>query len=88
MTSSCCNFVLIYLDFWILICRGELQLTVEYLRGVFHVELGCGVCEGGGGVEEREVKRIWWTWDDQCDHTSSNAPDPIRSPQLSMLGRE
>ena len=23
-----------------------------------------------------------------CDYTSSNAPDPIRTPQLSMLGRE
>ena len=23
-----------------------------------------------------------------CDHTSTNAPDPIRTPQLSMLGRE
>ena len=25
---------------------------------------------------------------DGCDHTSSNAPDPIRTPQLSVLGRE
>ena len=25
---------------------------------------------------------------DRCDHTSANAPDPIRTPQLSMLGRE
>ena len=58
VTSSCCNFVSIYLDFLILICRGELQLTIEYLCGVFHVELGCGVFEGRG-VEEREVKRIW-----------------------------
>ena len=48
MTSSCCNFVPIYLDFLILICRGELQLTVEYLHGVFHVGIGCGVCEVGG----------------------------------------
>ena len=24
---------------------------------------------------------------DRCDHTSNNAPDPIRTPQLSMLGR-
>ncbi|KAF8060273.1 hypothetical protein N665_1221s0003, partial [Sinapis alba] len=23
-----------------------------------------------------------------CDHTSTNAPDPIRTPQLSVLGRE
>ena len=23
-----------------------------------------------------------------CDHTSTNAPDPIRTPQLSLLGRE
>ena len=25
---------------------------------------------------------------DRCDHTSTNAPDPIRTPQLSGLGRE
>ena len=25
---------------------------------------------------------------DACDHTSTNAPDPIRTPQISVLGRE
>ena len=25
---------------------------------------------------------------DRCDHTSTNAAYPIRTPQLSMLGRE
>ena len=25
---------------------------------------------------------------DGCDHTSTNALDPIRTPQLSVLGRE
>ena len=25
---------------------------------------------------------------DGCDHTSTNAPDPISTPQLSVLGRE
>ena len=25
---------------------------------------------------------------DGCDHTSTNAPDPVRTPQLSVLGRE
>ena len=25
---------------------------------------------------------------DGCDHTSTNEPDPIRTPQLSVLGRE
>ena len=25
---------------------------------------------------------------DGCDQTSTNAPDPIRTPQLSVLGRE
>ena len=25
---------------------------------------------------------------DGCDHTSTNAPDPFRSPRLSVLGRE
>ena len=25
---------------------------------------------------------------DWCDHPSTNAPDPIRTPQLSLFGRE
>ena len=25
---------------------------------------------------------------DGCDHTSTNAPDPIRTPQLNVLGQE
>ena len=25
---------------------------------------------------------------DVCDHTCTNAPDPIRTPQISVLGRE
>ena len=25
---------------------------------------------------------------DVCNHTRTNAPDPIRTPQLSVLGRE
>ncbi|KAH0729759.1 hypothetical protein KY289_000947 [Solanum tuberosum] len=25
---------------------------------------------------------------DGCDHTSTNAPDSIRTPKLSVLGRE
>ena len=25
---------------------------------------------------------------DGCDHIFTNAPDPIRTPQLSVLGRE
>ena len=25
---------------------------------------------------------------DECDHTSTNLPDPIRTPQLSVLRRE
>ena len=25
---------------------------------------------------------------DGCDHTSTNAPDPIRTPQLNVLGRD
>ena len=25
---------------------------------------------------------------DVCDHTNTNAPDPIRTPQLSVLGRD
>ncbi|KAH0729758.1 hypothetical protein KY289_000946 [Solanum tuberosum] len=25
---------------------------------------------------------------DGCDHTSTNAPDPIRTPKLTVLGRD
>ena len=32
--------------------------------------------------------RIWSAGYDGCDHTSTNAPDPIRTPKLSVLGRE
>ena len=33
-------------------------------------------------------KRINLPIHDGCDHTSTNAPDPIRTPKLSVLGRE
>src|SRR5438105_2823292 len=41
---------------------------------------------GGGAVktllEENNLDHI------ECDHTSTKAPDPIRTPKLSVLGRE
>ena len=33
------------------------------------------------------LKLFLRAYDFGCDHTSTNAPDPIRTPQLSMLGR-
>ena len=32
--------------------------------------------------------RIGRAYADGCDHTNTNAPDPIRTPQLSVFGRE
>ena len=43
-------------------------------------------CARGQGVERYKGIRIWYYFG--CDHTSTNAPDPIRTPQLSVLGRE
>ena len=34
------------------------------------------------------LKSIFRPFPFGCDHTSTNAPDPIRTPQLSVLGRE
>ncbi|RDX82212.1 hypothetical protein CR513_37020, partial [Mucuna pruriens] len=36
-------------------------------------------------TERRVINRVTL---DMCDHTSTNAPDPIRTPQRSVLGRE
>ena len=49
-----------------------------------HARRGAG---GGGGAEgvhkgEEEAEYVG------CDHTSTKAPDPIRTPKLSVLGRE
>ncbi|KAL0745193.1 hypothetical protein Bca101_102318 [Brassica carinata] len=44
----------------------------------------------GQPLEISEQKDIWnrESCTNGCDHTSTNAPDPIRTPQLSVLGRE
>ena len=43
-----------------------------------------------GSVEyyEGRNKRIGCANTNGCDHTSTNAPDSIRTPKLSVLGRE
>jgi hypothetical protein len=43
-----------------------------------------------GECSRRRVRLICFLRKDAngCDHTSTNAPDPIRTPQLSVLGRE
>ena len=38
-------------------------------------------------MKEDGFKRITREEDNGCDHTSTNAPDPIRTPQSSVLGR-
>ncbi|MED6214233.1 hypothetical protein PIB30_100967 [Stylosanthes scabra] len=64
---------------------------------------GSGIRKGGApwrGDGPREASRRWrrclggtlmmivCAYIGRCDHTSTNAPDPIRTPQLSVLGRE
>ena len=39
-------------------------------------------------IKNGGFKRTTTQEHDGCDHTSTNAPDPIRTPQLSVLGRE
>ena len=43
---------------------------------------------GVNGLHRISDKRIKMRLYFGCDHTSTNAPDPIRTPQLSVLGRE
>ncbi|MED6203226.1 hypothetical protein PIB30_113489 [Stylosanthes scabra] len=43
---------------------------------------------GGPSVRGRVLMLIACAYNGRCDHTSTNAPDPIRTPQLSVLGRE
>ena len=40
------------------------------------------------GIRNGGFKRTATQELEGCDHTSTNAPDPIRTPQLSVLGRE
>ncbi|MED6142467.1 hypothetical protein PIB30_114032, partial [Stylosanthes scabra] len=45
--------------------------------------LCCGAVALGGAL-----MMIVCAYIGRCDHTSTNAPNPIRTPQLSVLGRE
>ncbi|KAF1885742.1 hypothetical protein Lal_00008524 [Lupinus albus] len=44
----------------------------------------------GGSINGLEILKMEFdrAYTCRCDHTSTNAPDPIRTPQLSVLGRE
>ncbi|MED6141801.1 hypothetical protein PIB30_107106 [Stylosanthes scabra] len=44
----------------------------------------CGGAVALGGA----LMIIVWAYIGRCDDTSTNAPDPVRTPQLSVLGRE
>ena len=46
---------------------------------------GAGGARGEGRGED---KRVAGALHVGCDHTSTKAPDPIRTPKLSVLGRE
>ncbi|MED6117966.1 hypothetical protein PIB30_115011, partial [Stylosanthes scabra] len=47
-----------------------------------------GLSGGGNSVRGRVLMLIACAYSGRCDHTSTSAPDPIRTPQLSVLGRE
>src|SRR3954466_7086286 len=62
---------------------------------------GFMACKGGVSrwVSSEGLNRGEWSWRGRhkekrsaehvgCDHTSTKAPDPIRAPKLSVLGRE
>ncbi|MED6154588.1 hypothetical protein PIB30_113984, partial [Stylosanthes scabra] len=57
--------------------------------GLHAEEMGPARPLGGGAVAlGGALMMILCAYIGRCDHTSTNAPDPIRSPQLSVLGRE
>ena len=62
-------------------------------EGMFHEGAGGSWGQGTGdnrivAIRNGGFKRTATQEHDGCDHTSTNAPDPIRTPQLSVLGRE
>ncbi|MED6202544.1 hypothetical protein PIB30_106658, partial [Stylosanthes scabra] len=57
--------------------------------GLHGEEMGPARPLGGGAVAlGGALMMILCAYIGRCDHTSTNAPDPIRTPQLSVLGRE
>ena len=58
-------------------------------RKAFWNSEGHGTGDNGiVAIRKGSFKRTVTQEHDGCDHTSTNAPDPIRTPQLSVLGRE
>ncbi|MED6227357.1 hypothetical protein PIB30_112730, partial [Stylosanthes scabra] len=59
-------------------------------RAGLHVEeMGPARSHCGGAVAlGGALMMIVCAYIGRCDHTSTNAPDPIRTPQLSVLGRD
>ncbi|MED6117808.1 hypothetical protein PIB30_113310, partial [Stylosanthes scabra] len=57
--------------------------------GLHGEEMGPARPLGGGAVAlGGPFMMIVCAYIGRCDHTSNNAPDPIRTPLLSVLGRE
>ncbi|MED6153843.1 hypothetical protein PIB30_105986 [Stylosanthes scabra] len=57
--------------------------------GLHREEMGPARPLGGGAVAlGGALMMIVCAYIGRCDHTSTNAPDPVRTPQLSVLGRE
>ena len=66
---------------WDATCRKGIFVNI---KGVGRSRFRIGSVE----YNERRNKRIGCANTDGYDHTSTNAPDPIRTPKLSVLGRE
>ena len=67
------------------ISRGGQNGTPYVRKEAFGVKQGGSdpFARGEGSFKGNSKRRV-----DGCDHTSTKAPDPIRTPQLSVLGRE
>ncbi|KAK8540306.1 hypothetical protein V6N12_046593 [Hibiscus sabdariffa] len=77
------------------------EMTGAIIPALMHripSELCCEACLGesstrmGDLLGSHRVAPLFLVWerpfkDDGCDHTSTNAPDPIRTPQLSVLSK-
>ena len=64
----------------------EIVVYVEEGEGEYSGERKGARLRSGSGSERDKGIRLREL--DGCDHTSTKAPDPIRTPKLSVLGRE
>src|SRR6187455_1023978 len=63
-------------------CISALNIQIMVAKNLRNAGLESG--EASGREDKRKESGIHVG----CDHTSTKAPDPIRTPKLSVLGRE